>query len=130
MNQITDCTTIIGNISKDAEVRQAGTSVNYTISFQVAINQEWKDISGNVHQNVKWYQCTLWASEKNLRFASYFTKGSLIMVKGEVSCNAWINQAGELKSQLELRVDEWRVLRKKKPEEPKETNDFYPVFGC
>lgn len=130
MNQITDSTTIVGQVGRDAECRQVGSTLNYTVKFPVAINQRWVDAAGQEHEKTKWWSCILWVSEKNQKLASYFTKGSTIMVNGESMCSAWVNKDGEVQSQLELRVKEWRVL-KKAIAEKKTTSDPWALGdGC
>lgn len=130
MNQITDVTTIIGQIGRDADCKQVGNTFNHAIKFPVAINQSWKDANGKEHEQTKWYTCVLWVSEKNTHLKSYFQKGSLIMVKGEALCNAWINKDGELQSQLELRVNEWKVLRKAAQSKTTQSDPWSLGDGC
>ena len=67
MNQITDVTTIIGQIGRDADCKQVGNTFNHAIKFPVAINQSWRDANGKEHEQTKWYTCVLWVRTYNFK---------------------------------------------------------------
>jgi single stranded DNA-binding protein len=130
MNQLIDQTTIVGFVGKDATCKAMNNTSSHLIQFPVAISQSWKDASGQEHEQTKWYSCTLWVSEKNTNLKNYFLKGNLVMVQGESVCNAWLNKDGELQSQLELRVSEWKVLKKTQTQKPAQSLSWELGDGC
>lgn len=65
--------TIVGNIGKDAEVKQYGE--RYKISFSVATNEKRKD-----GDRTDWHNVNYWS--KSNKVAQYLTKGQQVAVQG------------------------------------------------
>lgn len=100
--------TIIGNISKDAELRftQGGMAVT---GVNVAVNNKYTNGAGEKVEKVTWVTVTLWG-----KFAEamhkYLTKGTQIYVEGEASVSAYAKQDGTPGASLELRANNLKLL--------------------
>lgn len=100
--------TIAGNIGKSAEVRntQDGTPI---AGFSVAV----EDRSGKEKTTV-WFECSLWG-RRGETLAQYLTKGSKIVVTGELSTREYNG-----KTYLQVRADNVTLMgggqRDEKPE--------------
>jgi len=76
-------TIITGNIGKDAETREVGsTSVT---SFSVAVTERWKDKQGEQKEQTTWFNCEKWAVSEV--FASFLKKGTRVLVEGKMICD-------------------------------------------
>lgn len=82
-----------GNIGKDAEVKdfQNGNSV---INFSVADTKKWTDKSGQKQEKTNWIECVWYLN--NTSIAQYLTKGTKVLIEGEPTSRAYINQQNEI----------------------------------
>lgn len=72
MNSIT----IVGNLTRDAQTRQAGGGT--VTAFSVAENKKVKGEDATI-----FYDCSMWG-ERGERIAQYLTKGGQVTVVGEL----------------------------------------------
>ena len=98
---------IIGNVTKDAEVRafEGGRSV---INFDVAVNERYKDKNGQKVERTSYIRCALWREVTTI--AQYITKGTKIYVEGSPDADAYINKDGKAVGNLKINVRELEFL--------------------
>jgi single-strand DNA-binding protein len=80
----------LGNLTKDAESRQAGE--NEVAKFGIAVNG-YKD-------SVEFFDCEYWKPGGVLQ---YLTRGTQVLVEGEIQTQTW-DSNGEKKSRKIVRV--------------------------
>ena len=51
--------TVIGNLGREAELKYTPSGAALA-SFSVAVNEKWKDKSGQMQERTEWVRCTLW----------------------------------------------------------------------
>jgi single-strand DNA-binding protein len=124
-------TTIIGNITKDAEIRafEGGRSV---INFDVAVNERYKDRNGQKQERTTYVRCAMW--RENTSIAQYLTKGTKIYVEGSPDADAYINKEGKAVGNLKINVREIEFLGSAKKAEPgtpssQPEENFTPAAG-
>ncbi len=98
---------IIGNVTKDAEVRafEGGKSV---INFDVAVNERYKDKSGQKVERTSFFRCSKWA--ENTTIAQYIIKGTKLYVEGLPEADAYINKEGKAVGNIKINVREIEFL--------------------
>jgi len=98
---------IIGNVTKDAEVRafDGGRSV---INFDVAVNDRYKDKNGQKVEKVHYIKCALW--RENTSIAQYLTKGTKIFVEGQPDVDCYVNKEGKAVGSVKINVRELEFL--------------------
>ena len=74
--------TITGNLGKDAEVRQAGSST--LCGFSVAVKSGYGD-----KEKTTWIKCTLWGKRAEGALPGYLVKGAQVAISGEFSMEEW-----------------------------------------
>lgn len=98
---------ISGNLARDAEVRQAGsTSV---ANLTVAVNDrrrnkqtgEWEDVP-------QWVDCTLLGTRAE-KLAPYLTKGTKVSIQGKLHYSSW-EKDGQKRSKLDVTIDELEFM--------------------
>jgi len=106
-----DQTIIVGFVGRDPELRflPDGTAV---CDFSVAVNRTWTDKDGNKQERVKWYRVNCWRKLAET-VAEYVKKGRQVMVIGDPSASAWIDEEGEARATLELTAYSVKFLGKK-----------------
>lgn len=91
---------IIGNLVRDAEVKQIGTN-NYT-AFTAAVNVgKERTIFVNVLKRV---------NETGSSIAQYLTKGKKVFVQGQMSVQAYINKEQQAMPDVTLWADQIEML--------------------
>lgn len=101
--------TIIGNLGRDAEIREVnGTRV---ITFSVAHSEKYRDRNTNLmSERTTWIRCSFWRDPDKVGVAQYLKKGKMVLVEGVPSVNVYVNNQGQPAGSLECRVTELRLL--------------------
>ena len=91
---------LAGRITKDIEKKttQSGVSV---CTFSVAVNRKGKQ---GEEQQVDFHNCTAWRQTADF-VATYFRKGSSILVEGALQNRSWEDQNGQKRYATEIVVD-------------------------
>ena len=98
--------TIIGNLTKDPELRTTSTGVS-VCSFTVAVNR--KKTQQNQKPEPDYFNVTAWR-ERGEVCAKYLSKGKKVCVVGPVSVRTWETQNGKHGANLEVTADEVEFL--------------------
>jgi len=92
---------LIGNLGKDAETRQAGSSTvtNFSLATARSVKNgqtgEWRD-------ETDWHDVVLWRGEN---VAQYLTKGTQVYVEGRLQTRSWDGNDGTKKYRTEVVCD-------------------------
>lgn len=100
---------LTGNLGRDAEVRQVGSST--VCSFSVAMTSGYGDKKQTV-----WLDCSLWGKQAEGSLPSYLTKGQQVAVSGELS-----TREHEGKTYLQLRVNSIDLIGKRDDAAPQQS---------
>lgn len=107
---------IIGNLGKDAEIRNVGD--RKVISFSVAHSEKYTDGQGMKQVRTTWVRCSYWTD--SVAVAPYLKKGTLVYAEGVPSVDAYTpNNGNQPVGSLELRVSRVELLVVKDGEESK-----------
>ena len=102
-------TIIIGNLGGDPELKymQSGDAV---CNFDVAVNERKKDShTGDWHDATIWYDVAVWGNQAE-SCNTYLSKGSKVVVTGNVRARGYINKNGEPAAALKLTSRNVRFL--------------------
>jgi len=83
---------IIGNLTKDPEVRQTGSGLPVA-SFSVATNMVWKDASGQKQEKVEFHNIVAWKNLADI-CGRYLKKGSKVYIEGRLQTRDWAGKDG------------------------------------
>lgn len=101
---------IIGNLTRDPELRYTPGDNRSVCSFDVAVNGR-RNRSGQ--QEVSYFRVTAW-DKRAESCAQYLTKGSKVCVTGPVSAKAWQSERdGSLHADLYITATEVEFLYSK-----------------
>jgi single-stranded DNA-binding protein len=105
------CLMILGNVTKDPEIRQVGEKQK--ASFGVAVNG-YKD-------SVEFFDCEWWEPNGAL---AYVAQGTPVFCSGEIQTQKWMKD-GQERSKKVLKVRTLQLTGKKEPkQEPEFASDF------
>ena len=95
LNQVT----LMGNLTRDPELRQTPTGQSVT-SFSLALNRSYKDGSGEWQEATDYIDCVCWGPLAE-RVAQYLSKGRRCLVQGRLQSRSW-EQDGQKRSKVEV----------------------------
>ena len=99
---------IIGNLTRDPEVRTTGNGANVT-SFSVATSYVWTDQSGQKQEKVEFHNIVAWRKLADI-CAQYLHKGSKVYIEGRLQTRDWVGQDGVKKYRTEIIAENMIML--------------------
>lgn len=90
---------LMGNLTRDPELRQTPTGQNVT-SFSLALNRSYKDASGEWQEATDYIDIVCWGPLAE-RVAQYLSKGRRCLVQGRMQSRSW-EQDGQKRSKVEV----------------------------
>jgi len=103
LNQVT----LMGNLTRDPELRQTPTGQNVT-SFSLALNRAYKDASGEWQEVTDYIDIVCWGPLAE-RVAQYLSKGRRCLVQGRLQSRSW-EQDGQKRSKVEVLANDVTFL--------------------
>lgn len=103
LNQVT----LMGNLTRDPELRQTPTGQNVT-SFSLALNRSYKDASGEWKEVTDFVDIVCWGPLAE-RVAQYLSKGRRCLVQGRLQSRNW-EQDGAKRSKVEVLANDVTFL--------------------
>ena len=103
LNQVT----LMGNLTRDPELRQTPTGQNVT-SFSLALNRSYKDASGEWQEATDFVDIVCWGPLAE-RVAQYLSKGRRCLVQGRIQSRNW-EQDGQKRSKVEVLANDVTFL--------------------
>jgi len=103
LNQVT----LMGNLTRDPELRQTPTGQNVT-SFSLALNRSYKDQSGEWQEATDFIDIVCWGPLAE-RVAQYLSKGRRCLVQGRLQSRNW-EQDGNKRSKVEVLANDVTFL--------------------
>ena len=102
--------TIIGNLTRDPELRTTSTGVN-VCDFTVAVNrkQSAEQRQQNVQPQADFFRVSAWR-ERGEVCAKYLQKGKKVCVIGPVSVRTYTGNDGVVRASLEVTADDVEFL--------------------
>lgn len=92
---------ITGRLTHDASVRTLQDE-RKVVNFSVAINDRFKNKSGEWQDRVTYVDCSYWLSEK---IAEHLKKGCIVNLFGRIGINAYKTKDGEMNANLSFHVN-------------------------
>src|ERR1700689_1708380 len=103
LNQVT----LMGNLTRDPELRQTPNGQNVT-SFSLALNRAYKDASGEWQEVTDYIDIVCWGPLAE-RVAQYLSKGRRCLVQGRLQSRNW-EQEGNKRSKVEVLANDVTFL--------------------
>ncbi|PID32211.1 single-stranded DNA-binding protein [Candidatus Saccharibacteria bacterium] len=103
LNQVT----LMGNLTRDPELRQTPTGQN-VCSFSLALNRSYKDQSGQWQEATDYIDIVAWGPLAE-RVAQYLSKGRRCLVQGRLQSRSW-EQDGQKRSKVEVLANDVTFL--------------------
>lgn len=102
---------LIGNLTRDPEIRQTTTGQNIA-TFGLATNRQWTTSSGEKKASAEFHECVAWAKLAEI-CEKYLHKSKLIYVEGYLKTRSWDTEEGVRKFKTEIVVEDMIMLDKR-----------------
>ncbi len=96
--------TLVGNLVDDPELRFTPSGVAMT-KVRFAVNRRWRDRNQEWQEETSFFGGTCWR-EMAESVAESLTKGTRVIVTGQLDQRSWETQEGDRRSIIEIRIDE------------------------
>lgn len=103
LNQVT----LMGNLTRDPELRQTPNGQNVT-SFAIALNRSYKDASGEWQEATDYVDIVCWGPLAE-RVDQYLSKGRRCLIQGRLQSRSW-EQDGQKRSKVEVLANDVTFL--------------------
>jgi len=103
LNQVT----LMGNLTRDPELRQTPTGQSVT-NFSLALNRAYKDQSGEWQEVTDYVDIVCWGPLAE-RVAQYMSKGRRCLVQGRLQSRSW-EQDGAKRNKVEVLANDVTFL--------------------
>lgn len=103
LNQVT----LMGNLTRDPELRQTPTGQNVT-SFSLALNRSYKDQGGQWQEATDYIDIVAWGPLAE-RVSQYLSKGRRCLVQGRIQSRSW-EQDGQKRNKVEVLANDVTFL--------------------
>ena len=86
---------LIGNLGKDPEIRNLGSSGDRVANLTVATSENWRDKqSGERKEKTEWHRVVIF-NENLVKVAeNYLKKGSKVYLEGTLQTRKWTDNSG------------------------------------
>ncbi len=101
---------IIGNVTRDPEVRQTSTG-QQVCTFGVATNRSWNDAAGVKQEEVEFHNVVAWGKLAEI-CGQYLSKGRKVYVDGRLKTRDWEGQDGAKRRTTEIITENLIILDK------------------
>lgn len=102
---------VIGNVGKDPEIHNTASG-NVIASFSLAVNEKWKDASGEMKEQTEWVRCVAFSKLAEV-VQNWIKKGQQLYVEGKMTTRKWQGQDGQDRYTTEVIVRELQMLGSK-----------------
>jgi len=102
---------LIGNLTRDPEIRQTTTGQNIA-TFGLATNRQWTTSSGEKKASAEFHECVAWAKLAEI-CEKYLHKSKLVYVEGYLKTRSWDTEEGVRKFKTEIVVEDMIMLDKR-----------------
>lgn len=102
---------LVGNLGADPEVKAVGSGETL-LNLRIAVNQTWKDKSGDKQERTDWFSATVWGKRAEA-LAKFLTKGMQVYVEGPMQSRQYEDKEGNKRTAWGVRVNDLQVLSSK-----------------
>lgn len=101
----------IGRLGSYPEVRKTDSGA-LVAKFNVAVDDSYKDKSGNKVEHTQWIPCVVWNTQAEIA-EKYLKKGMLIYVEGKLTIRQYEDKEGVKKYATEVVLSSFQMLERR-----------------
>ena len=105
---------LVGNLTRDPELRTAGSGGVKVASFGLAVNDTYRDRDGNAIERPVFIDVDVWDRQAETA-AQYLRKGRCVLVEGRLQMDTW-EKDGQKRSKLKIRASAVKFMPQAQPQ--------------
>jgi single-strand DNA-binding protein len=102
---------LMGNLTRDVELRHLPNSNNAVGTFGLAINRRFKTAEGEQREEVTFVDCDAWGKTAEI-MSQYLRKGRPVLIEGRLRLDTW-EKEGQKHSKLKVVVESFQFVDSK-----------------
>ena len=95
--------TLLGNLTRDPEIRTPFDNDTIVCNFAVACNERYTDRDGELQEKPMFIDCVAWNRTGEI-IGEHFVKGQQILVNGKLQFDQWEDDEGNNRSKHKVNV--------------------------
>ena len=104
---------LMGNITRDIELRHLPTSNTAVANIGLAVNRKWRDAAGELKEEVTFVDCEAFGKTAE-NISKFFSKGKPIFLEGRLKLDTWKDKTdGSNRSKLKIVVETFEFVESK-----------------
>ena len=103
---------LMGNITRDPELRVLPTSNTSVVNIGIAVNRRWRNQQGEQQEEVTFVDCEAFGKTAEV-INQYFRKGNPIFIEGRLKLDQWQDKEGHNRSKLKVVVENFQFIDSK-----------------
>jgi len=100
---------LMGNLTRDIEVRQLPNSSNSVANIGLAVNRRYRTADGVNHEEVTFVDCEAWGKTAEV-MSQYLKKGRPVFIEGRLKLDQWEDKEGGKRSKLKVVVENFQFI--------------------
>lgn len=110
---------LIGNLTKDPEIKAMEKTDNVLCRFSIAVNEVWYNKQDEKQEYTSFFDCTCWG-KRGEALAKFHQKGDPIFISGKLRQDKWEDKNGDKRYSVSIIVDDFIII---KPYDGDDKND-------
>ncbi len=103
---------LMGNLTRDVEVRHLPSGNQSVSQFGLAVNRQYRTAEGENREEVTFVDCEAWGKTGET-LGKFLRKGSPVFVEGRLKLDQWDDKDGQKRSKMKVVVEEFRFIDSK-----------------
>ncbi len=105
---------LMGNLTRDPDLRTAGASGLKVATFGLAVNDTYRDRAGNAIERPVFVDVDVWDKQADT-VAQYLRKGRCVLVEGRLQMDTW-EKDGQRRTKLKIRASAVKFMPQPAPQ--------------
>ncbi len=100
---------LMGNLTRDVEVRHLPNSNQAVANIGLAVNRRFRKADGQNGEETTFVDCEAWGRTAEV-MAQYLSKGRPVFVEGRLKLDQWQDQQGQNRSKMKVVVENFQFV--------------------
>jgi len=100
---------LMGNLTRDVEVRHPANANQAVANFGLAVNRRFRRSDGQSGEETTFVDCEAWGRTAEV-MAQYLSKGRPVFIEGRLKLDQWQDQQGNNRSKLRVVVENFQFI--------------------
>ncbi len=101
---------LLGNLTRDVELRHTPSTNTAVANVGIAINRRWKTPEGEQRDEVTYIDCEAWGRTAEV-MSQYLVKGRPVFIEGRLRLDSWQDkESGQNRSKLKVVIESFQFV--------------------